>query len=63
MALTRDKQLLPPDSSSIAAQSVASGVIAIVSNVIQMIIGIGTTLVLVRIIGPDDYGVYMMAAI
>ncbi|MEO0631109.1 MAG: oligosaccharide flippase family protein, partial [Planctomycetota bacterium] len=40
-----------------------SGVIAIVSNVIQMIIGIGTTLVLVRIIGPDDYGVYMMAAI
>ncbi|MEO1583149.1 MAG: oligosaccharide flippase family protein [Planctomycetota bacterium] len=49
-----------PNANEVAARSVSSGAVAIASNIVQMAIGIGTTLVLVRILDPADYGLYYM---
>jgi O-antigen/teichoic acid export membrane protein len=42
-------------------QAARSGAIAIVSNAVQMVIGVSTTLVLVRILEPADFGVFAVA--
>lgn len=48
-------------SESLGRQTARSGVVALVSNEIQMVLGIGTTLVLVRILAPEDFGVFAIA--
>lgn len=47
--------------SSLGRQTARSGVVALVSNEVQMVLGIGTTLVLVRILSPEDFGVFAIA--
>ncbi len=47
--------------SALGRQTARSGLVALVSNEIQMALGIGTTLVLVRILSPEDFGVFAIA--
>jgi PST family polysaccharide transporter len=52
--------LATPDQTSVGARTAASGVTAIASNIAQMVIGVGTTLVLARLLDPAEFGVFAM---
>lgn len=61
MSPKRSDQYFEAGERPIGRVAARSGIVALVSNQVQMALGIGTTLVLVRILIPEDFGVFAIA--
>lgn len=61
MSIRHSDRYFEEGARPIGQVAARSGVVALVSNQVQMALGIGTTLVLVRILKPADFGVFAIA--
>lgn len=57
----KSDQFFWPLERPLSREAARSGVVALLSNLVQMVLGIGTTLVLVRILEPTEFGIFAVA--